>query len=141
MDPMEMLIWIHGNSKCLINSGKSLSAVKSCTSYNQTFTSFTIECYLSNNNNNNNNNNELFLFEVFDAHSMETVSNISSSSPRVTLTGLPSSADFIIHVLAVGGGGGGGGQQQPYITEAFTLRTGEKQVAASIGLESRNPIG
>ena len=74
---------------------------------------------------------------------METVSNISSSSPRVTLTGLPSSADFIIHVLAVGGGGGGGGggQQQPYITEAFTLRTGEKQVAASIGLESRNPIG
>lgn len=127
--------------------GVSMSWIKSCTSYNQTFTSFTIECFLVDRTATAtavatavaNNNNNMFLFEVFDAHSMETVSNITSSSPRVTLTGLPSSADFIIHVLAVGGGGAGG--QQPYIIEAFTLRTGEKQVAASIGLESRNPIG
>jgi hypothetical protein len=125
-------------------AGKSLTWIKSCTSYNQTFTSFTIECFLVDNSatsTNINSNSNVFLFEVFDAHSMATVSNITSSSPRVTLTGLPSSADFIIHVLAVGGGGGAAGGHQPYITEAFTLRTGEKQVAASIGLESRNPIG
>ncbi len=121
--------------------------IKSCTSYNQTFTSFTIECFLVDKSTSSatsaitNSNSNVFLFEVFDAHSMATVSNITSSSPRVTLTGLPSSADFIIHVLAVGGGGGAAGGHQPYITEAFTLRTGEKQVAASIGLESRNPIG
>jgi hypothetical protein len=126
-------------------TGKSLSLIKSCTSYNQTFTSFTVECYLVDRSTAATySSNTIFLFEVFDAHSMETVSNISSSSPRVTLTGLPSSADFIIHVLALNGGGGGGddrGGHQPYITEAFTLRTGEKQVAASIGLESRNPMG
>jgi hypothetical protein len=128
-------------------AGKSLTWIKSCTSYNQTFTSFTIECFLvdksttSATSTNSNSNSNVFLFEVFDAHSMATVSNITSSSPRVTLTGLPSSADFIIHVLAVGGVGGAAGGHQPYITEAFTLRTGEKQVAASIGLESRNPIG
>jgi len=125
-------------------AGKSLTWIKSCTSYNQTFTSFTIECFLvdkSTTSATTNSNSNVFLFEVFDAHSMATVSNITSSSPRVTLTGLPSSADFIIHVIAVGGGGGAAGGHQPYITEAFTLRTGEKQVAASIGLESRNPIG
>jgi hypothetical protein len=126
-------------------AGKSLTWIKSCTSYNQTFTSFTIECFLVDKSTTSatsiNSNSNVFLFEVFDAHSMATVSNITSSSPRVTLTGLPSSADFIIHVLAVGGGGGAAGGHQPYITEAFTLRTGEKQVAASIGLESRNPIG
>jgi len=115
--------------------GSPPALLSSCTTYNETYTSFTIDCSLrieaaplS--------HSLSYLFEVRDAHSQRSIRNVTTTEPKVALVDLPPSSDFVILVRSVSQSG----FSQPVKLEGFTTRSGEKQLATKPELESRNPL-
>jgi len=104
-----------------------------CNTFNQTYTSFTIDCIMKENSA----KNVFFQFEIRNAHSQRVIRNISTASPKLTVEDLPPSNDFIISVYSYLNGQ----KSKAYKLEGFTTRTGEKQLATKPELESsRNPL-
>jgi len=115
--------------------GSPPALLSSCTTYNETYTSFTVDCSLrveaaplS--------HGLSYLFEVRDAHSQRSIRNVTTTEPKVALVDLPPSSDFVILVRSVSQNG----FSQPVKLEGFTTRSGEKQLATKPELESRNPL-
>ena len=110
-------------SCCLITSELSQqSLVLQCNSYNQTFSSFTVDCGTG--------TTSLqpglqFVFEIENSQLMSVIRNISTSTPRLTLRHLPASTDFLVKVYSVQAGV----RSQPVIFHTFTTREGEKPLA------------
>ena len=110
-------------SCCLITSDLSQqSLVLQCNSYNQTFSSFTVDCTTT--------TTSLqagvqFQFVIENSQLMSVIRNISTSSPRLTLSDLPASTDFLVKVSS----SQAGVRSQPVIFHTFTTREGEKPLA------------
>lgn len=103
-----------------------------CNTFNQTYTSFTIDCSMKETSN----KNLFFQFEIKNAHSQRIIRNISTAAPKLTVEDLQPSSDFIISVYSYINGQ----KSKPYKLEGFTTRSGEKQLATKPELESRNPL-
>ena len=97
-----------------------------CNVFNQTFSSFTVDC--------SHVERKSYQFEIVNIHTGEIVRNISTSSPRVTFKDLPSASDFIITVYS-------DTHKKLYSLEGFTTRDGEKQLATMPELEGSYPYG
>ena len=105
-----------------------------CNIFNQTFSSFTVDCTQSANLGSA--SQLSFQFEVRNLHSGAIIRNVSSSGPRLTVRGLPSASDYIISVFSYSGG-----RKSPaYTLEGFTTRPGEKQLATMPEMENRSPL-
>ena len=108
-------------SCCLITSDLSQqSLVLQCNSYNQTFSSFTVDCGSSSLQ-----SGAQYLFEIRNSQLMSVMRNISSPRPRLTLTDLPASTDFLVKVFS----SKAGVRSQPAVFQTFTTREGEKPLA------------
>ena len=105
-----------------------------CNIFNQTFSSFTVDC--SKSTNLESTSQLSFQFEVRNIHSGAIIRNVSSSSPRLTLKELPSASDYIINVYSYFGGK----KSKVYTLEGFTTRPGEKQLATMPEMENKNPL-
>jgi len=103
-----------------------------CNTFNQTYTSFTIDCSMKESYT----ENLFFQFEIKNAHSQRIIRNISTAVPKLTVEDLQPSSDFIISVYSYLNGQ----KSKPYKLEGFTTRSGEKQLATKPELESRNPL-
>jgi len=103
-----------------------------CNTFNQTYTSFTIDCSMKETSS----ENIFFQFEIKNAHSQRIIRNISTAVPKLTVEDLQPSSDFIISVYSYLNGQ----KSKPYKLEGFTTRSGEKQLATKPELESRNPL-
>ena len=77
-----------------------------------------------------------YQFEVRTAHRPSLLHNISSPTPRLTVTDLPSASDFLVSVYSAMAGL----RSKPFTLEAFTTRPGEKQLATMPELESEHPL-
>ena len=104
-----------------------------CNTFNQTYTSFTIDCSMKETSSKK---NVFFQFEIKNAHSQRIIRNISTAAPKLTIEDLQPSSDFIINVYSYLDGQ----KSKPYRLEGFTTRSGEKQLATKPELESRNPL-
>jgi len=104
-----------------------------CNTFNQTYTSFTIDCSMKEMSSKK---NVFFQFEIKNAHSQRIIRNISTAAPKLTIEDLQPSSDFIINVYSYLDGQ----KSKPYRLEGFTTRSGEKQLATKPELESRNPL-
>ena len=100
-----------------------------CNIFNQTFSSFTVDCTKSTNLEST--SRLSFQFEVRNIHTGAIIRNVSSSSPRLTLRELPSASDYIINVYSYFGGK----KSKAYTLEGFKTRTGEKQLATMPEME------
>ena len=73
-----------------------------------------------------------YQFEVRSAHSPALLQNLSSSTPRLTVSDLPSASDFLVSVYSAMAGL----RSKPFTLEGFTTRPGEKQLATMPELEA-----
>ena len=90
-----------------------------CNSYNQTFSSFTVSCTST---------HQLGLSYLFVIKNKETeavVTNVSTSSPSLTVQDLPASTDFLVRVDSYSGGA----RSHSVSLTTFTTRAGEKPLA------------
>ena len=104
-----------------------------CSTYNQTFSSFTVACSVRPGRPQD---TQSYQFEVRNAHSPALLQNISSPTPRLTVTDLPSASDFLISVYSAMAGH----RSKPFTLAGFTTRPGEKQLATMPELESEHPV-
>lgn len=109
--------------------------VTECNTYNQTFSSFTIECSLSPETSIHQ-DQTLFIFEIKNAHTEILLRNLSSPIPKLSVDGLPSASDFRISVFS----NTNGKRSKPFNLEGFTTRPGEKQLATMPEIETKNKL-
>jgi len=105
------------------------AAVTECNTYNQTFSSFTINCSMLEETLTD---LSFFLFEIKNAHTKDIIRNVTSYAPELTVKDLPSASDFLISVYSYRNGQ----KSKVYNMEGFTVRPGEKQLATMREVDS-----
>ena len=122
-------------SLCITVAEDSLARLVDCSTHNQTFSSFTVSCSVSPGQPQD---TQSYQFEVRRESRGPVVllQNISSSTPRLTVTDLPSATDFLISVYSAMAGH----RSKPFTLAGFTTRPGEKQLATMPELESEHPV-
>ena len=105
-----------------------------CNTYNQTFSSLTVSCSVRSHQTPQ--SKLSYQFEVKNAHTEAVLRNISTETPRLTVSGLPAASDFLISVYS----SSDGVRSRPFRLEAFTTRPGEKQLATMPELEEEHPL-
>ena len=91
-----------------------------CNSYNQTFSSFTVDCSARR-------QEQIldYLFVIKNSQTGSVVKNVSTSSARLTVLDLPSSTSFQVTVYSFQAGQ----RSNPVSIKTFTTRPGEKPLA------------